>query len=116
MKRNHIHFAPGLPGNGGVISGMRKSCDVHIYINGSLCAQDGIQFYKSDNGVILTPGVDDEYEHEYDDHGKRKCIRAGTLPCKYFSKVVDAKTNQTLSIPVRRTALVRSHEMKGTMK
>ncbi|CAG8767756.1 10812_t:CDS:2, partial [Racocetra persica] len=33
MKRNHIHFASGLFGTEGVISGMRKNCDLFIYIN-----------------------------------------------------------------------------------
>jgi len=30
MKRNHIHFAPGMPKDNGVISGMRGSCDIYI--------------------------------------------------------------------------------------
>ena len=33
MKRNHIHFAKGLPGEKGVISGMRHDCNVHIYVH-----------------------------------------------------------------------------------
>ena len=28
MNRTHIHFAAGLPGESGVISGMRRSCKV----------------------------------------------------------------------------------------
>ena len=28
MKRNHVHLARGLPGESGVISGMRSSCEV----------------------------------------------------------------------------------------
>ena len=80
MKRNHIHFASGLPdGDGVVVSGMRKTCQVHIYINGAACALDGIKFYKSDNGVILTAGAQD-----------------GLLPCRYFASVVDAKTLEEL--------------------
>uniref|UniRef100_A0A6S8Z148 2'-phosphotransferase n=1 Tax=Chaetoceros debilis TaxID=122233 RepID=A0A6S8Z148_9STRA len=89
MTRNHIHFATGLPdenendndnGNG-VISGMRKSCQVYIYMDGEKCAKDDrIVFYKSDNGVVLTAGVGEE----------------GTLPCRYFLKVVDAKTKENL--------------------
>ncbi len=31
MDRTHIHFAAGLPGESGVISGMRRSCKV-IYV------------------------------------------------------------------------------------
>ncbi|XP_053091635.1 tRNA 2'-phosphotransferase 1 isoform X2 [Pangasianodon hypophthalmus] len=37
MNRSHIHLAPGLPGEGQVIS-------------------DGIEFYWSENKVLLTPG------------------------------------------------------------
>ena len=33
MKRNHIHFAKGLPGEDGVISGMRRDCNVLIYVH-----------------------------------------------------------------------------------
>ncbi|CAN0508785.1 unnamed protein product, partial [Ectocarpus sp. 8 AP-2014] len=28
MNRTHIHFAAGLPGESGVVSGMRKACKV----------------------------------------------------------------------------------------
>mmetsp|Transcript_5135 Transcript_5135/g.13803 ORF Transcript_5135/g.13803 Transcript_5135/m.13803 type:complete len:266 (-) Transcript_5135:931-1728(-) len=73
MKRNHIHFASGLPDEGSVISGMRKSCQIYVYIDGAKCADDGIEFYKSDNGVILTAGVNNE----------------GMLPTPYFSHVTD---------------------------
>ena len=72
MTRTHIHFASGLPEADGVISGMRKTCTVHIYINALKCAQNHIPFYKSDNGVILTAGID------------------GILPCEYFSHVTDS--------------------------
>ncbi|KAM3613177.1 uncharacterized protein V6R79_021985 [Siganus canaliculatus] len=37
MKRAHIHLAPGLPGEDGVIS-------------------DGLEFFWSENGVLLTAG------------------------------------------------------------
>jgi 2'-phosphotransferase len=73
MKRHHIHCAAGMPEHNGVISGMRKSCDVCIYIDGRKCSEAGITFYKSDNGVLLTAGVDNQ----------------GTLPVEYFSHVTD---------------------------
>jgi 2'-phosphotransferase len=33
MNRNHIHFATGLPEEDGVISGMRGSADILIYLD-----------------------------------------------------------------------------------
>ncbi|KAI8847021.1 phosphotransferase KptA/Tpt1 [Chytridium lagenaria] len=55
MGRTHIHFATGLPGESGVISGMRKACDVLIYIDTEAAIKDGIQFFRSPNNVILCP-------------------------------------------------------------
>lgn len=75
MKRNHIHFASGLPKyDNSVISGMRKTCTIYIYLDGEKCSKDRIAFFRSDNGVILTAGVNDE----------------GILPIKYFSHVISS--------------------------
>ncbi|KAL6075728.1 2'-phosphotransferase [Balamuthia mandrillaris] len=71
MQRNHIHFAKGILGSENVISGMRATCDVLIYIDLEQALKDGIEFHESANGVILTGGVD------------------GTLAPKYFKKVTD---------------------------
>lgn len=70
MARTHIHFAPALPENG-VISGMRGSADVVIYIDMAKAMGDGIQFYVSSNQVILTAGID------------------GCLPPRYFMRITD---------------------------
>ena len=43
-------------GETGVISEMRKNCEIFIYINIVKAMNDGIVFYKSSNGVILTSG------------------------------------------------------------
>ncbi|CAG5990237.1 unnamed protein product [Menidia menidia] len=56
MKRTHIHLAPGLPGEDGVISGMRKNCDLALFIDVPKALADGIEFFWSDNGVLLTAG------------------------------------------------------------
>ena len=94
MNRNHIHFAPGLIGESDVISGMRKNCKVHIYIDAKRAMAgnsyllnlpfqfinfnihifniDGIRFYRSENNVILSSG--DEY---------------GIISVKYFDRVVE---------------------------
>ncbi|KAK7687763.1 hypothetical protein QCA50_008982 [Cerrena zonata] len=55
MTRNHIHLAQGVAGSG-VVSGMRQSSQILIYIDVQAALDAGIQFFISDNGVILTPG------------------------------------------------------------
>jgi 2'-phosphotransferase len=67
MSRKHIHCAGGMYGE--VTSGMRGDCDMYIYIDVKKAMGDGITFYKSDNDVILTTGVD------------------GILDAKYFEKI-----------------------------
>jgi len=52
-----IHFAEGLPGKGGVISGMRKSCDIVIFVDAARAIGAGIKFWKSANGIILSDGL-----------------------------------------------------------
>ena len=54
MERNHIHIAESDDAK----SGKRATCDVKILINMELAMKDGIKFYKSTNGVILTSGND----------------------------------------------------------
>ena len=86
MNRTHIHCASGLllskKGSDGekVISGMRASSQVYIYIDGSKCAKDDIRFFRSDNGVLLTAGVNE----------------SGMLPLEYLSHVTDNKGNVLL--------------------
>jgi len=77
MSRTHIHFAKGMPSDDGVISGMRSSCTVYIFVDGAKCADDRIEFWESANGVVLTSGVD------------------GILSPKYFSHVV-ARSGEVL--------------------
>ncbi len=80
MARNHIHFAKGLPGEDGVISGMRKSSQVVISIDLGQALADGIPFYVSDNGVVLTPGIEPE----------------GLLPLKYIKSAHQIKPDRQL--------------------
>ncbi|KAF7345382.1 tRNA 2'-phosphotransferase [Mycena venus] len=54
MSRNHIHFAQSVTGE--VISGMRSSSEVLIFINLERALKAGMQFYLSSNGVVLTSG------------------------------------------------------------
>ncbi|KAJ1991914.1 tRNA 2'-phosphotransferase [Dimargaris cristalligena] len=76
MSRNHIHFAPNLPGANEVISGMRKKCDLRIYIDVPKAMQDGIRFYRSKNNVILSEGID------------------GIIAPKYFARIDHLTTRQ----------------------
>nr|XP_034326773.1 uncharacterized protein LOC105317941 isoform X8 [Crassostrea gigas] len=61
MGRNHIHFAAGEPGENGVISGMRSSCEVIIKLNMEKALKDGLKFFRSANNVILSPGDADGF-------------------------------------------------------
>ena len=83
MKRTHIHFAKGLPGDMGVISGMRQNCEVRIYIDVVKAIEAGFKFYESSNGVILCPGNEN-----------------GTLPIRFF-KQVDPKSLERILIRVK---------------
>ncbi|XP_060077881.1 uncharacterized protein LOC132557400 [Ylistrum balloti] len=56
MGRNHIHFAAGEPGENGVISGMRSSCEVIIMLDMKKALADGLKFFRSANNVILSAG------------------------------------------------------------
>uniref|UniRef100_A0A0D9WLH3 DUF3615 domain-containing protein n=1 Tax=Leersia perrieri TaxID=77586 RepID=A0A0D9WLH3_9ORYZ len=69
MARLHVHFSSGLPTDGGVISGMRQSANIFIYLDVAKALQDGMKLYISDNKVILTEGFD------------------GVVPVKYFEKI-----------------------------
>lgn len=75
MKRNHIHLAQGLPGTG-ILSGMRQSSSVFIYIDLEKALQAGLKFSLSANGVVLSEG---------DSRGFIK-------PC-FFQRVEDSKGN-----------------------
>lgn len=86
MGRNHMHFASGLPAGfkslepstssaeakeaAPVISGMRKTSSILIYIDIRAALAAGIKFFVSENGVILTEGNED-----------------GFLPYQYFKRV-----------------------------
>ena len=81
MSRTHIHFATGPPlsvilpdgpdgkvvipmnpkgsaGEAGVISGMRSDAQILIYIDLKRAMKAGCPFWRSENGVILSEGLD----------------------------------------------------------
>ncbi|EME49750.1 hypothetical protein DOTSEDRAFT_120160 [Dothistroma septosporum NZE10] len=94
MTRNHVHLASGLPAGFRsivekddtteeaaaaaaaaavpVISGMRKSSTVLMFLDMAKAMEAGIKFWLSDNGVILSEGNAD-----------------GVVPLEYFKLVED---------------------------
>jgi 2'-phosphotransferase len=48
---------------------------VLVYLDLEKCLREGMKFFKSENGVVLTEGVDGE----------------GYIPKEYFEKVVSTK-------------------------
>ncbi|CAI9559245.1 unnamed protein product, partial [Staurois parvus] len=75
MSRTHIHLTIELPGEGDkVISGMRRDCEVAIFIDLPKAIADQIPFFWSANHVLLTPGNVD-----------------GVLLPKYFLKVLQLR-------------------------
>ncbi|XP_052058809.1 uncharacterized protein LOC127699109 [Mytilus californianus] len=104
MGRNHIHFAAGEPGENGVISGMRQSCEVMIFINLQQALEDGFKFFRSANNVILCAGNED-----------------GVIPPKYFVDAVQRyprqrlefdKTVQVVKVPIGGASLVQDGKGK----
>ena len=59
MRRRHVHMATGLPGDGEVRSGMRNDCEVAVWVDVERGVAEGVPFYVSANGVVLSPGEGD---------------------------------------------------------
>jgi hypothetical protein len=83
MTRNHVHFATGLPegfesletsnvkGSAEpVISGMRKSSSILVFLDLEKALAGGLKFWKSANGVVLCDG------------GEQRLV-----PMEYFKRV-----------------------------
>jgi 2'-phosphotransferase len=67
MNRKHIHMATSLDSK----SGKRSNCDTLIYIDMKKAMKDDIIFYRSENDVVLTCGIN------------------GVLSPQYFRSIVD---------------------------
>lgn len=76
MGRRHIHFAKG-PLEDKVTSGLRQDVQIYIFIDLKKAIDEGLKFYESENGVILTAGNED-----------------GLLLPRYFSKVIRIDTGE----------------------
>ena len=85
MGRNHVHFASGLPAGfksiveleasnvaAPVISGMRSTSTILVFVDVTKAIEAGLKFWRSDNGVILSEG---------DEHG--------VVPITFFRRVED---------------------------
>jgi 2'-phosphotransferase len=58
MNRTHIHFAS----KPGAISGFRKSSEVLVHVDMKKAMEDGLEFFMSENNVILCVGpIDKKY-------------------------------------------------------
>lgn len=109
MERNHVHFASGLPSGfksiieldkdavaAPVISGMRQSSTVLIFVDVRKAMDAGLKFWRSDNGVILTEGNEhgivplDSFKRVEDRTGEGVLVEDGKLvkeaPASWGSK------------------------------
>ncbi|KAL4881154.1 KptA family-domain-containing protein [Aspergillus karnatakaensis] len=113
MGRNHVHFAtgPGLgdvlgavegmhnqnkekiegegagsgPGAAGkVISGMRQDAQVLVYIDIRRALAGGCPFWRSENGVILSEGMESSSDKGKGEEGK-------VIPVEFFDVVVERR-------------------------
>ncbi|KAM4054710.1 RNA 2'-phosphotransferase, tpt1 / kptA family protein [Hirsutella rhossiliensis] len=80
MGRNHVHCSTGDPddsGEGGpaVVSGMRRDAELVIEIDVEGSLREGVKWWRSDNGVVLTEGNQD----------------GGLLSTRFFKKVTGRK-------------------------
>lgn len=96
MRRQHIHFAIGEPGAQEVISGMRKSCEIMIFIDLKSALDDGIKFYLSENKVVLSSGIN------------------GIIPPKYFK--VETKNDVKTFRQKRQNKTKKSTECRGSVE
>jgi len=90
MTRNHVHFASGLPAGfeplegandttseaqkEPVISGMRNTSSVLVFVDLKKALEGGLKFWRSANGVILSEGDNN-----------------GVIPVAYFARVEERK-------------------------
>ncbi|EPE31792.1 ADP-ribosylation [Glarea lozoyensis ATCC 20868] len=77
MTRTHIHFGTALPGDKGVVSGMRNDAELLIYVDVRKALEEGVLWWISENGVVLTEG-DGE----------------GVLSSRFFKRVVGRREEE----------------------
>ena len=79
FKRNHIHFVGRIPNPGERVAGVRDDADVCIFIDTAKAIDDGIPFYVTPSGVVVSSGDED-----------------GVIHCKYVTKVIHRNTGEQL--------------------
>lgn len=101
MSRRHIHMAVDVPGVSGVISGMRASADVHIWVDLASARESGVPLFRAANGVILTPGLPASQGSPQGVEENVACLpfAEGILPLAHFAKVLDAQTGKQIPGP-----------------
>ena len=80
MGRNHVHCSTGVPeSDGAVVSGMRRDAELLVYVDVERSIREaGMKWWVSDNGVVLTEGVEEGGEE-------------GLVPARFFKEVVGRK-------------------------
>ena len=76
--REHVHFQTSDIGEDGVIAGTRADWEIAVYVDIPAALRDGVHFYLSANGVLLTPGV------------------SGVLSARYIIRIVHLTTRRGL--------------------
>lgn len=79
MTRQHVHLAGEVPGGPNpVISGMRKSANVHVWVNVKRSLEDGVKWWVSANNVILSEGSEGVVSIKYFDRVERRDAKGET--------------------------------------
>ena len=71
-SRNHIYIATRDSRHGHAIAAAKAKTGILIYIDLATAIKDGVVFYKTADGILLTRGVDN----------------GGFLPARYFLRAV----------------------------
>ena len=113
MKRNHIHLAQAasttdaisgihillaLPLGTHIVAGLRKSAQILIYIDIPKALSSGLQFFLSDNGVVLTEG-DDTGHLKPEFFLRVENTKHEALPCWEGVGPIEAKSFKFESMP-----------------
>ena len=77
MGRQHVHFANSFDRQK-VISGARSSANLLIFVDAAAASRDGMRWFRSSNGVILTEGFD------------------GVVPPRFFIRAMERGTGKDL--------------------